>query len=91
MLDKTDITKEEFKNNVRKYLEMNTLDYLDDESAIRTAHTTVSKFNETIKSKDVFANAFDKKACLELLCLVLSLNEDIVKYLNIGLNYIWLK
>lgn len=48
VLDKTDITKEEFKNNVRKYLEMNTLDYLDDESAIRTAHTTVSKFNETI-------------------------------------------
>lgn len=42
----------------------------------------LNKFNETIKSKDVFANAFDKKACLELLCLVLSLNEDIVKLID---------
>lgn len=48
VLNKENIDKEEFKNYVRKYLEMNTVEYLDDKSAIRTSHTTKKKFIETI-------------------------------------------
>lgn len=42
----------------------------------------LNKFNEAILSVDTFTKDFDKKGCLELLCLVLSLNEDIVKLID---------
>lgn len=42
----------------------------------------LKKFNETITTKDLFVNNFNKQDILKLLVLVLNLNEDIVRMVD---------
>ncbi|WP_066677991.1 YceG family protein [Clostridium septicum] len=42
----------------------------------------IKKFNETIISKDIFVNSFNKEEILRFLLLVLNLNEEIVRLVD---------
>ena len=42
----------------------------------------LKKFNETITSKDLFVNTFNKEEILRFLVLILNLNEDIVRMID---------
>ncbi len=50
--------------------------------SIETQNFLLNKFNETIQRNDLFVNKLDKEDCLNLLVLLLSLDESIVRLID---------